>query len=263
MRLIDTHAHLNHEDLEPEAEEILERAHRAGVEKIVVVGYDVPSSERAVALAQKHHGLHAVVGLHPYEAAKAGDADLARIRALAREPHVVGVGEIGLDYHGDEFAPKVMQESLLRSQLAIAQELSLPVVIHQRDSGLDILAPLQEFQDVPKVFHCFAGDGELLRGGLAAGAYISFAGPLTFRRNDDLRKLCQDVPLDRLLVETDSPYLAPVPYRGKRNEPAYVAETLRALAQARKADVEALAEATSRNAARIFRLGEASILRKY
>lgn len=260
MRLIDTHAHLNHEDLEPEVEGVLERAHEVGVEEIVVVGYDVPSSERALRLAQSHVGLHAVVGLHPYEAARAGEAEIARIRQLAHDPRVVAVGEIGLDFHGEEYAPKSMQDSLLRDQLAIARDLGLPVVIHQRDSGLDILPPLMDFPDVTAVFHCFAGDEELLRRGLAIGAYISFAGPLTFRRNDELRRLSQDVPVDRLLVETDSPYLAPVPYRGKRNEPAYVTETLRALAQARQADEDALAEATFRNAARIFHLDGATIM---
>lgn len=255
MRIIDTHAHLNHEDLVPQIEEILERAHAAAVEEILVVGYDGPSSECAVALSHRYPGLWAAVGLHPYEAARAGEREIARVAELCRDPRVVAIGEIGLDFHGDDFAPAAQQEELLWRQFEIAREYRLPVVIHQRDSGLDILRSLRAFPEVVPIFHCFAGDAELLRQGLALGAYISFAGPLTFKRNDELRALAREVPSDRLLVETDSPYLAPVPHRGKPNEPAYVAHTLQVLAAARGEDLEKLAADTARNACQVLEIG--------
>lgn len=254
MKLVDTHAHLNHEDLEPDVDALLVRARAVGVETIVVVGYDVVSSERAVRLARGHRGLYAAVGLHPYEAARAGDAEISRIGELAQEERVVAIGEIGLDYHGDAYAPRELQESLLRRQMEIAQRTALPVVIHQRACGHDILGPLRAFPDVTPVFHCFAGDRQLLTEGLALGAYISFAGPVTFRKNEELRLLATDVPLGRLLVETDAPYLAPEPHRGRTNEPAYVVETLRALAAARSAAPEELAAQTAANARELFRL---------
>lgn len=260
MRLVDTHAHLNHEELEPRVEEVLARAHAAGVEKVVVVGYDVPSSERAVRLARDHPGLYAAVGMHPYEAGRAGEAEISRIADLARDERVVAIGEIGLDYHGDGCAPREIQEHLLHRQLQIAQETSLPAVIHQRASGLDILGPLRAFPAVTPVFHCFSGDASLLSEGLAVGAYISFAGPITFRSNGDLRLLAADVPPERLLIETDSPYLAPVPHRGRTNEPAFVADTLRALAAARSGDPEELAAQTAANAEALFGLAGRPIM---
>jgi TatD DNase family protein len=254
VRIVDTHAHLNHEDLLPEAPEVVERAAQAGVSHIVVVGYDVPSSREAIALATRFPDVVAAVGLHPYEAGRCGEREVAEIARLAEHPQCRAIGEIGLDFHGDEPAPPERQDWLLRSQFEIAQKLRLPVVIHQRESGLGIIPVLDAFPDVTVVFHCFAGDDELLSEGLHRGVYVSFAGPLTFKKNEELRRLAALVPPEKLLVETDSPYLAPVPYRGKRNEPAYVRETLMALAHARGQDPEELSEIAFSNAVSVFRL---------
>ncbi len=251
--IIDTHAHLNHEDLLEEAEVVLERAASAGVERVAVVGYDLPSSRRAVELAERFPQIAAVVGLHPYEAGRADEADIRAISELGRSPRVAAIGEIGLDYHGDEYAPKEQQMDLAHRQMAIAAGLGLPVVLHLRESGLDILPLLDAYPEVRVVFHCFDGGEALLTEALARGAFISFAGNLTYRRNEALRNLAARVPQGRLLVETDSPYLAPQGHRGRRNEPAYVVETLAALAVAKGVPVDELALATSRNACDIFR----------
>lgn len=251
--IVDSHAHLNHEDLTDEVEAVLERAAAAGVDAVVVVGYDVPSSRRAVELAECLPQLAAVVGLHPYEASRAGEAEIRAIAELARSPRVAAIGEIGLDFHGDTYAPKDLQLELTELQMDIARELGLPAVFHLRESGLDILRVLDAYPDVRAILHCFDGGEALLTEALARGAFISFAGNLTYRRNDALRELARSVPQERLLVETDSPYLAPQGHRGRRNEPAYVVETLATLASARGESVEDLALSTSRNACSVFR----------
>lgn len=254
MTIVDTHAHLNHEDLVGHADELLARAREAGVQQVVVVGYDVPSSESAVELAHRFAGVVAAVGLHPYEASRCGEAEVAQIAKLSEDAKVHAVGEIGFDFHGEEPAPPERQDWLLRRQLEIARQRHLPAVLHLRDSGLRIVPVLDDFMDVMTVFHCFSGGPELLTEGLARGVFFSFAGPLTFRKNEDLRLLAKRIPGNRLLVETDSPYLAPVPYRGKTNEPSYVRETLKALAAARGEDAEQTAEITSANARLVFGL---------
>ena len=250
--IVDTHAHLNHEDLLEEADAVLQRAAAAGVGAVVVVGYDLPSSERAVELAERLPQVTAVVGLHPYEAGRAGEAEILAIAKLARSTKVGAIGEIGLDFHGDGYAPKELQAELARRQMAIAQEAGLPVVLHLRESGLDILPLLDAYPDVRAVFHCFDGGEALLMEALARGAYISFAGNLTYKRNEELRRLAGRVPPDRLLVETDSPYLAPQGHRGRRNEPAYVVETLATLASCQGLATADLAFRTCRNACTVF-----------
>ena len=251
--IVDSHAHLNHEEMLPEVEAVLERAAAAGVGAVVVAGYDVPSSERAVELAQRFPNVTAAVGLHPYEAGRAGAAEIAAIAALACERGVGAIGEIGLDYHGDAYAPKELQMELVRRQMAIAREAGLPVVLHLREAGLDIIPLLDAYPDTRAVFHCFDGGAALLTEALARGAFISFAGNLTYRRNEELRLLAARVPRERLLVETDSPYLAPQAHRGRRNEPAYVVETLAALADCQGVAAADLALQTGRNARDVFR----------
>ncbi len=250
--IVDSHAHLNHEDLLEDADAVLQRAAAAGVGAVVVVGYDLPSSQRAVELAERLPQVAAVVGLHPYEAGRAGERELRAIAELARSTRVGAIGEIGLDFHGDDYAPKERQMELARRQMAIARELGLPVVLHLRESGLDILPLLDAYPDVRAVFHCFDGGEALLAEALARGAFVSFAGNLTYKRNETLRSLAGRVPPDRLLVETDSPYLAPQGHRGRRNEPAFVVETLAALAAAQGATEADLALRTSQNARRVF-----------
>lgn len=251
--IVDSHAHLNHEDLFGRADEVLARAAAAGVGAVVVVGYDVPSSQRAVELAERLPQVVAAVGLHPYEAGRAGASEIAAIAALARSPRVAAIGEIGLDFHGDAFAPKELQLDLARVQFDLARQRGLPAVLHLRESGLDIVPLLDAYPDVRPVFHCFDGGEALLAEALARGAYVSFAGNLTYKRNESLRALCAQVPPDRLLVETDSPYLAPQTRRGRTNEPQYVVETLAVLAAAHGVEPREMARHTARNAAAVFR----------
>ena len=251
--IVDSHAHLNHEDLADEVGAVLERAAAVGVGAVVVVGYDVPSSRRAVELAERLPQVAAVVGLHPYEAGRAGATEIQAIADLARSPRVAAIGEIGLDFHGDAYAPKELQLEFTERQMDIARELGLPAVFHLRESGLDILRVLDAYPDVRAILHCFDGGEALLTEALARGAFISFAGNLTYRRNDALRELSRRVPQSRLLVETDSPYLAPQGHRGRRNEPAFVVETLAALAAARGESAQDLARSTGQNACSVFR----------
>jgi len=250
--IVDTHAHLNHEDLCAEVEGVLERAAASGVGAVLVVGYDLPSSRRAVELCRRHPRLRAAVGLHPYEAARAGEAELRGIEELSREPEVAAIGEIGLDFHWEEAAPAPLQEELVLRQLAVAEAAGKPVVLHLRDAGVGIVPLLDRHPAVRPVLHCFDGDADLLREGLARGAFVSFAGNVTYKRNDALRALARQVPDDRLLVETDSPYLAPQGHRGRRNEPAFIVETLAALAAARGVPEAELADRTARNAVAAF-----------
>ena len=251
--IVDSHAHLNHEDLLEDVEAVLQRAAAAGVGAVVVVGYDLPSSRLAVEIAERLPQVAAVVGLHPYEAARAGESGIRAISELAHSTRVGAIGEIGLDFHGDGYAPKELQMELARRQMAIARERGLPVVLHLRESGLDILPLLDAYPDVRAVFHCFDGGEALLKEALARGAFISFAGNLTYKRNAALRSLAARVPPERLLVETDSPYLAPQGHRGRRNEPAFIVEALAALADAQGATVADLALRTSQNARAVFR----------
>lgn len=249
--IVDSHAHLNHEDILPGVQDVLARAAAADVGRVVVVGYDAASSARAVELAQLWQELVAAVGLHPYEAGRAGPAEIGRIAALAEDVRVRAIGEIGFDFHGDP-APFEAQAGLVRAQLGIARRRGLPAVLHLRDAGMAIVPLLDEFPDVVPVFHCFSGGAQLLAAGLARGAYISFAGPLTYRANAALRAIAAGVPAERLLVETDSPYLAPQGRRGRTNEPAHVVETLQVLAEAQGTDRARLAAVTAANAFRVF-----------
>jgi TatD DNase family protein len=237
-------------------EEVLERAWAAGLRAIVCPGYDLHSSEQAVELAAQHPRLFAAVGIHPNYAAQAGPGDMARIAELARSPDVVAIGETGLDnYH--QFTPPEVQERFLHAHLELAVETDLPVVIHNRDANERITTLLETWQTgalgQKGVLHCFSGDRAMLERCQVAGFYVSFAGPLTYRRPGWLPEAAREVAADRVLVETDAPYLAPTPVRGRRNEPAHVVHTLRYLAAARGVTYEAVAELTSRNAARLFR----------
>jgi TatD DNase family protein len=245
-RLIESHAHLTDARLRDEADAAVARARAAGVEAIVTVASDAADSAAAVALAERIEHVYATVGIHPHAASTADEAAFDRVRALARSPRVVALGETGLDYHYDN-SPREAQRTSFARHLELARELDLPVVVHCRDADDDLIALLAEAgQGTRGVLHCFAGGRALLEAGLAAGWYVSFAGLVTFR-SYDAAELLRAVPLERILVETDSPYLAPVPYRGKRNEPAYVVETARRAAELRGEDFAEFAAATVRN----------------
>lgn len=242
--MIDTHAHLG-----DDAAEVLERAAAAGVARIVDVATTIAGARVSLARAEVHQGIYACLGIHPHEAAAAVDLD--ELRELLQHPRAVAVGETGLDYFRD-YAPHDAQQRLFEAQLALAGEIGKPVVIHTRAADADTLSRLSD-HDGPVILHCFSSQ-PLLAPALAQRWYVSFAGNLTYKNAYDLRAAARRVPADRLLVETDSPYLAPQPVRGRRNEPAFVRHTLEALAEARGVDAEALELQIDENAARVFSL---------
>ncbi len=249
---IDSHCHLD--ALGEDVPDVLARAAEVGVEAMVTVGCDLESSRSSVVLASRHPPVWATVGIHPHEADGYGEEALAKLCALAGRDKVVAIGEIGLDYYRD-LSPRGAQRSAFRSQLEAAERLGLPVVIHVRDAHDDLFTILDEVgPSQGQVFHCFSGGPEEVRRALELGGCISFAGNLSFRKAQSLREAASLVPLDRLLIETDSPYLAPVPHRGKRNEPAHVRFVGSALAEACGRSVDEISRATAANARRVFRL---------
>lgn len=252
--LTDTHAHLDDEKFAPDLEEVIGRALAAGVTAVLTVASDLRSARSSIALAERFPFIWAAVGVHPHEAAAAPEDYLSRLAGLARHPKVVAVGEIGLDYHYD-FSPRPVQREVFRAQLQLARELELPVIVHTREADGDTLAILREAGHGRGVMHCFSGDWAMAAECLALGYHLSFAGTVTFPRSEGLRQVAARVPLDRLLVETDCPYLAPVPKRGRRNEPAFVVYTARTVAELRGITLAELAEATSANARALFRFG--------
>jgi TatD DNase family protein len=263
VRLIDSHCHLDFPDFADELDAIVQRAHAAGVERMITIGTRVDRADRLVAIAERYHSVHFTVGTHPLEAAGDKAADFAAMRRYASHPKCVGVGEAGLDYHYNS-APPDLAKRVFRGQIALARELGLPLVIHTRDAADDTATILREEMGQGRfsaLLHCFTSSRALAETGLELGLSISFSGVVTFRNSGDLRAIARDVPLDRLLVETDAPYLAPVPYRGKRNEPAFIAATAHVIAAARGIAPEALAEATRANTRRVFaKLGPAGPL---
>lgn len=254
ISLIDTHAHLQLEHFDADRPAAIERAAAAGVQRMVEIGYDLASSRAAVALAEQHPQMYAVVGIQPHYAVEA-DADwLAEVRQLASHPKVVAIGEIGLDYHHDR-APHDAQERLFREQMALARELGLPVVIHSREAQEDTVRILRDAaRGQPGIMHSFSGGWAYAEACLEVGFFLSFSGPVTFTKAVELHDVARRAPLDRILTETDSPYLAPAPFRGKRNEPAHVRLVAERLAALRQLPLETLAEAVWDNAARIFHL---------
>lgn len=260
---IDSHAHIDGEEFDADRDEVVARAREAGVRAILNVGTGDPHGknfERARAVAETYEGVYFAAGVHPHDA-KLYDAAAEEFVAdlLSGSSRAVALGEIGLDYHYDH-SPREVQREVFARQLRLAQSLSLPVIIHSREADeetLEILRAEYEGAAHGGVMHCFGGGPALAEGALALGFYISFAGTVTFKKADALREVALKVPLERLLVETDCPYLAPVPHRGRRNEPAYVAATARFLAGLRGVSPEELGRATSENFARLFGVGPA------
>ena len=254
---VDSHAHIDGEEFDADRDEVVARAREAGVRAILNVGTGDPHGgnfERAVALAEKYEGVYAAVGVHPHDARLYDEAAERLLLEFVRNRRVVAVGEIGLDYHYDN-SPRGVQREVFARQLRLARGEGLPVIIHSREADEETLEILRaEYAGAERggVMHCFGGGPALAEGALALGFYISFAGNVTFKKADALREVALAVPLERLLVETDCPYLAPVPHRGRRNEPAYVAATARFLAELRGVGVEELGRTTSENFARLF-----------
>ncbi len=251
--LADSHAHLDFSDFERDRDAVLHRAEEAGLELILNVGFDLESSRKAVQLAARYPLVRAAVGIHPHDAAAVPADYLAQLEELARAPGVVALGEMGLDYYRDR-SPRPQQQKVFREQLALARRLNLPVILHDREAHEALMAVLQE-DGLPAaggVLHCFSGDLALARRAVALGLYLSFAGPVTYPPNRLLREVAAAVPADRLLLETDAPFLAPLPWRGKRNEPAYVRATAEAVAPLRRLSAAELGALCLANARRLF-----------
>jgi TatD DNase family protein len=259
FELVDSHCHLDM--LAEDRERILERAAAAGVAAMVTIGAGGPMqcNHDAVSLAERHDNIYATVGTHPHNASEVDDSRIAEIRDLARRPQVVAIGETGLDYHYDN-SPRPQQQDALRRFIALARELRLPIVVHLREADDDAARILREERagELGGVIHCFSGDAASARTFLDLGFHLSFSGVLTFPTAGPLRDAARIVPADRMMIETDAPFLAPIPYRGKRNEPALVAQTAAILAEVRGESLEKVAEQTRANTARLFRLPSAS-----
>ncbi|GAB4209486.1 MAG: TatD family hydrolase [Roseiflexaceae bacterium] len=256
IHLIDTHQHLHLSHFDTDRDEVIARAQAAGVTRLVEIGYDLDSSRAAVALAEQHPAIYAVVGIQPHYALAADAGWLDEIQRLAAHPRVVAIGEIGLDYYHDQ-APHDRQEQLFRDQLALARGLSLPVVIHSRDAHKDTVRILRDAaRGQPGIMHSFSGDWSYAEACLEVGFMLSFSGPVTFPKAAELHEVVRRVPLDAILTETDSPYLSPHPLRGKRNEPERVRLVAERLAALRGQSLEELAAAVWDSAERIFRFSE-------
>lgn len=253
--LVDSHCHLDYLEREGEdLEELVGRARRAGVGRLVTISTKLSEFEQVRAIAERFEAVYCSVGVHPHEAGEEGQGGPERLLELAQHPKVVGIGETGLDYFY-EHSPREAQQRSFRAHIAAARESGLPLIVHARDADEDTVAILQEEHargPFPGLIHCFTAGPALAEAALALGFSISLAGVVTFKKAEALRETVRQVPLERLLVETDAPYLAPVPKRGKRNEPAYVVHTAEALAELKGVSAEALAEATTANFFRLF-----------
>jgi len=252
--LVDSHCHLDFPDFAAELPEVVARARAAGVGHLVTISTRVKRFPEILAIAERFEEVSCSVGTHPHQAAEEPDVTVADLVRLSAHPKVVAIGEAGLDYHYDT-SPRAAQEKGFRTHIAAARETGLPLVIHARDADDDIAAILEEESArgaFPFVLHCFTAGPDLARRGLALGGYISFSGVITFKKSEDLRAIAAAAPADRILIETDAPFLAPTPFRGKRNEPAFVRETAKVLAEARGMSLDAVAAATTANFFRLF-----------
>lgn len=256
---IDSHAHIEGNEFDADRDAVIQRALDAGVEIIVCVGDgEVAANSHAAAfrIAEKHPFIYTTVGVHPHEARLLDDELCAKLQDLSQHPKVIAWGEIGLDYHYDN-SPREVQREAFKKQLRMARERRLPISIHTREAEADTLAILDEewkASGLGGVIHCFTGTRAFAEAAVERGFLISFSGVITFKKAEDLRETARRLPIEKLLIETDSPFLAPVPYRGRRNEPAYVVETARAIGELRETTAEEIGRATSENFTRLFKL---------
>lgn len=259
--LIDTHCHLNFHKYNEDRDEVIQRAKSAGVHRVIIPAIDLETCEESLALADQYDGIYVAVGVHPNSTADFSDEILKQICDYAKHEKVVSIGEIGLDYYWDK-SPKDSQRKSFEQQLELASELELPVIIHNRDASEDTMDVLETWaKNLPEslkyrpgVMHSFSAAPEIAQRALAIGFYLGFTGPITFKKAQDLRDIAQTIPLDRILVETDGPFLTPQPYRGKRNEPAYVQYMTEKLAELHDVSYEKMAQQTSDNAKKLFQL---------
>ncbi|MGF3106252.1 TatD family hydrolase [Rossellomorea sp. DUT-2] len=253
--LFDTHVHLNAEQFDEDLEEVISRAREAGVEKMVVVGFDRPTINRAMELIEQYEFLYASIGWHPVDAIDLKDEDLAWIEELSNHPKVVAIGEMGLDYHWDK-SPKDVQKEVFRKQIHLAKKVKLPIIIHNRDATQDIVDILREegAEEVGGIMHCFSGSPEIAQECVDMNFYISLGGPVTFKNAKKPKEVAREIPLEKLLIETDCPYLAPHPNRGKRNEPAYVKLVAEQIAELKEVSLEEVENITTENAKKLFNI---------
>lgn len=250
----DTHAHLDDLSYKEDFLEVADRMKSAGISRVTNVGYDLLSSERSVNLAQDYDFMYAVIGVHPHNAEEANDETWKKLLKLVKQPKVLAWGEIGLDYYRD-LSPRPIQKEVFIHQIKLANKVGLPIVIHNRDAHQDVMEIIKTYPpQYGGIFHCYSGSWEMAKVLLNKGFYLSFAGPVTYKNSRHTVEVAKHAPLDRILVETDSPYLAPEPRRGKRNEPTYVVEIVKKLAEIRNMSFEELAMQTMRNAETIFRV---------
>ena len=251
--LFDTHVHVNAEQFNEDLEEVIERAQDAGVKNMVVVGFDRPTITRAMELVETYDFMFAAIGWHPVDAIDMTEEDLQWIEELSAHPKVVAIGEMGLDYHWDK-SPKEIQKEVFRKQIRLAKKVQLPIIIHNREATADIVSILKEedASEVGGIMHCFSGSAETALECIDMNFYISLGGPVTFKNAKKPKEVAAVVPLDRLLIETDCPYLAPHPFRGKRNEPSYVKLVAEQIAEIKQLSLEEVSEATTNNAKKLF-----------
>lgn len=254
MFVVDSHCHLDFPDFEEERSAVLARAAAAGVGGMLTISTRVREFERYAALAEAHPQVWCTVGTHPHQAAEEPDITVEDLAGMSRHPRCVGIGEAGLDYHYSH-SPPDMARRVFRTHIAAARTTGLPLVIHARDADADMIEILRDEMGkgaFRAVLHCFSSGADLARVGVELGLFVSFSGILTFRNSEAIRAIAADVPMDRLLVETDAPFLAPMPHRGKRNEPAFVVETCKVLAGVKGVSAQAMARATTANFFRLF-----------
>jgi TatD DNase family protein len=257
LGLIDSHAHIQGSEYASEVEAVVKRAQEAGVERIIVVGGagELSSNEAAVSLAESHPALYATVGMHPHDAKDVGEQAIEKLKKLTARPKVIAVGEAGLDFYYNH-SPQEVQRTVFARFIRMATETQLPLVVHERDAHNDVAQLLRREGGgkVRGVIHCFTGNDEAAKAYLDLGFYLSFTGIITFKNAQPLRDVVRQVPLERMFVETDSPYLAPVPHRGKRNEPAYVRFVAETIAKVKGLALEEVARVTTNNVRELFRI---------
>lgn len=248
----DTHAHLDDQRFKEDFAEVCERAKRSGITRILNVGFDLASSKRSVQLAEDYEFIYAAVGVHPHDAAETSEETWEKLKQLAKMPKTIAWGEIGLDYYRD-LSPRKKQKEVFIQQIECANQVGLPIIIHNRDAHEDVMGIVQEHPpQYGGVFHCYSGSWEMAKVLLNQGFYLSFAGPLTYKNARHTVEVAKKIPLDRFIVETDSPYLSPEPHRGKRNEPAYVRNVVARMAELKEMPLDQIAALGMANTERLF-----------
>ncbi|MDD4907876.1 MAG: TatD family hydrolase [Candidatus Omnitrophica bacterium] len=251
--LIDTHCHLDFPEFDPDRDDVLRRAHENDVKILINIGSSLAGSRNSVALSRKYENIYAAAGIHPHEADNFKDTDVDVLKGLSADPKVVAIGEIGLDFYKN-YSSADNQKRMFRALLALAKEACLPVVIHSRQADEDMLVVLKEALPLKGVIHCFSGDERFMDECLKMGFYISFTCNITYKKADNLREMVKRVPLERLLLETDAPYLSPQEFRGRRNEPLYVKNLADEISRLKGESIESISSITSSNAIQLFNL---------